>query len=76
MIVIFSLVSGGLGILGGILLGILIDQTKMHNAAKGYFRLEPYDDDNTGYYKINMIIPPDQDLLHKDIIILRKDSQN
>ena len=64
------------GIVAGTLLGAYLMSVKTRNAAKGYFMIEPYDNDNTGYYKINMIIPPDQDLLHKDIIILRKDSQN
>ena len=60
--------------LGGIVLGTIITRIFIDfRTAHGYFKLEPYDDDDTGFYKINIRIPGETDLLHNDRIILTKD---
>lgn len=60
--------------LGGVVLGSIITQILVHyRTAHGYFKLEPYDDDDTGFYKINIRIPGEIDLLEKDKIILAKE---
>mgnify|MGYP000192425532 CR=1 FL=1 len=59
--------------LGGVVIGIIVSKIGVRrSSAYGYFTLEPYDEDNTGFYKINMKVTPNQDLLKKDFIILEK----
>ena len=63
-----------LAFLGGVIAGLIITRLIFRRISGfGYFYLEPYDDDNTGFYKINMAIKPNQNLLKKDYIILEKD---
>lgn len=60
--------------LGGVVLGTIITLIFQHfRTAMGYFKLEPYDEDDTGFYKINIRIPDRTNLLHTDKIILRKE---
>lgn len=59
--------------LGGVVIGIIVSKIGvLRLSAYGHFKLEPYDEDNTGFYKINMKVTPNQDLLKKDFIILEK----
>lgn len=59
--------------LGGVVIGIIISKIGVRrSSAYGHFKIEPYDEDNTGFYKINMEVTPNQDLLKKDYIILEK----
>lgn len=59
---------------GGVAVGAIITEILVyHNTTHGYFKLEPYDDDNTGFYKVNIRIPSNVDLLKKDRIILNKE---
>ena len=59
--------------LGGVVIGIIVSKIGVRrSSAYGHFTLEPYDEDNTGFYKINMKVTPNQDLLKKDFIILEK----
>ena len=61
--------------LGGVILGgILTNALFYMKCGRGYFKLVPYDEDNTGFYKVNIRIPSDQDLLKKDKIILAKEN--
>ncbi len=61
--------------LGGVILGsILTNALFCMKCGRGYFKLVPYDEDNTGFYKVNIRIPSDQDLLKKDKIILAKEN--
>lgn len=47
-----------------------------HKSGYGYFMVEPYDDDNTGFYKINIRVPTQNKLSKKkQIILYREDSQ-
>ena len=65
-----------LGMAFGIILTIIFRRFK---TAIGYFKLEPYDEDDTGFYKINIRIPGESNerLLHANKIILHKEkSQN
>lgn len=60
--------------LGGVALGTIFTFIFQHfRTAMGYFKLEPYDEDDTGFYKINIRIPGRTNLLHTDRIILRKE---
>lgn len=60
--------------LGGAALGTIFALIFQHfRTALGYFKLEPYDEDDTGFYKINIRIPDRTNLLHTDRIILRKE---
>ena len=59
--------------LGGVVIGIIVSKIGVQrSSAYGNFKIEPYDEDNTGFYKINMEVTPNQDLLKKDFIILEK----
>ena len=65
-----------LGMAFGIILTLIFRHFK---TAIGYFKLEPYDEDDTGFYKINIRIPGESNerLLHANKIILHKEkSQN
>ena len=60
--------------LGGIVLGIVVILVFQHfRTALGYFKVEPYDEDDTGYYKVNIRIVDKTNLLHTDKIILHKE---
>lgn len=39
----------------------------------GRFKLEPYDDDDTGFYTISIEIEHKELLLHKSYVILKKE---
>lgn len=41
----------------------------------GYFTVEPYDEDDTGFYRVNMRIPPENqfDLLKQERLILYRE---
>ena len=61
--------------LGGVIVGVIAERLiTRKTAALGYFRIDPYDDDNTGFYKISMHVTPGQNLLKKDYIVLEKDN--
>lgn len=61
--------------LGGVILGTILTNVLFYTkCGRGYFKLVPYDEDNTGFYKVNIRIPSDQDLLKKDKIILAKEN--
>ena len=61
-----------LGMMFGIILTLIFRHFK---TAIGYFKLEPYDEDDTGFYKINIRIPGESNerLLHANKIILNKE---
>ena len=60
--------------LGGVVLGIVVTLVFQHfRTTLGYFKVEPYDEDDTGYYKVNIRIVDKTNLLHTDRIILRKE---
>lgn len=59
--------------ISGLLIGILIGYSiRKRNTAVGRFYLKPYDEEDTGFYNIFVDIIPNQDLLHKDYILLKK----
>ena len=61
----------------GLLIGILIgDAIRKKGTAVGRFYLKPYDEDDTGFYNIFVDIIPNQDLLHKNYILLKKEEMN
>lgn len=61
----------------GLLIGILIgDAIRKKGTAVGRFYLKPYDEDNTGFYNVFVDIIPNQDLLHKNYILLKKEEMN
>lgn len=58
----------------GLLIGILIDDAiRKKGTAVGHFYLKPYDEDDTGFYNVFVDIIPNQDLLHKNYILLKKE---
>ena len=60
--------------LGGVVVGLITARSVIRRVSGfGYFKLEPYDEDDTGFYRINVSIAPGLNLLKKDYIILRKD---
>ena len=61
----------------GLLIGILIgDAIRKKGTAVGHFYLKPYDEDDTGFYNIFLDIIPNQDLLHKNYILLKKEEMS
>lgn len=61
----------------GLLIGILIgDAIRKKGTAVGRFYLKPYDEDDTGFYNVFVDIIPNQDLLHKNYILLKKEEMN
>lgn len=61
--------------LGGVILGgILTNALFYMKCGRGYFTVIPYDEDDTGFYKVNIRIPSEQNLLKKDRIILAKEN--
>ena len=60
--------------LGGVLLGSIITQLIVrHKTGYGYFKIEPYSDEEPDMYKVNVCLTPDQSLLTVDKIWLHKD---
>ena len=58
----------------GLLLGSIITLTiREVLSGNGYFKLVPYDEENTGFYRINVRIISNQDLMKKRYIVLRKE---
>lgn len=65
-----------LAFLGGVIFGTIVTRILIDiKSANGYFKVEPYKNDDTvdGLYSINMRLDPDQNLLKKNIIILHKE---
>ena len=64
----------------GIVLGwVLSSLYSIKHTSNGYFTIEPYDEEETGFYRVNMRIPIEEqtDLMHKERLILyREYSQN
>lgn len=61
----------------GLLIGILIgDAIRKKRTAVGRFYLKSYDEDDTGFYKVYVDIIPNQDLLHKNYILLKKEEMS
>lgn len=61
----------------GLLIGILVgDAIRKKGTAVGRFYLKPYDEDDTGFYNVFVDIIPNQDLLHKNYILLKKEDMN
>ena len=62
-----------LAFLGGVILGSIITQILLHRrAGYGYFKVEPYKDEE-GFYTVNVRIPNEQDLVHVEKILLKKE---
>ena len=62
-----------LAFLIGVILGTIISQVLIHHrTGYGYFKVEPYKDEE-GFYTVNVRIPNEQDLLHIDKIILKRE---
>ncbi len=63
----------------GVAIGwMLADLFFNRKTTSGYFTIEPYDEDDTGFYCVNMRIPPEnQDNLldKKRIVLYREHSQ-
>ena len=60
--------------LGGVLLGSIITQLIVrHKTGYGYFKIEPYSDEEPDMYKVNVCLTPDQSLLKVNKIWLYKD---
>ena len=61
----------------GLLIGILIgDAIRKKGTAVGRFYLKPYDEDDTGFYNVYVDIIPNQDLLDKNYILLKKEEMS
>ena len=61
--------------LGGILLGSILTQLIVRNkTGYGYFKIEPYSDEEPDMYKVNVCLTPDQSLLKVNKIWLYKDT--
>ena len=61
--------------LGGVLLGSIITQLIVrHKTGYGYFKIEPYSDEEPDMYKVNVCLTPDQSLLKVNKIWLYKDT--
>lgn len=60
---------------GGVIVGSVVTQIIFRcKSGYGRFKLEPYDtEEEDGFYKINVAIPQEQNLLKVDKIILTKD---
>ena len=60
--------------LGGVLLGSIITQLIVRNkTGYGYFKIEPYSDEEPDMDKVNVCLTPDQSLLKVNKIWLYKD---
>lgn len=62
-------------LIGGILGWLVSMWFTQKRTASGYFSIEPYDDDNTGFYRVNMRIPPSEqaELMNKKRLILYRE---
>lgn len=60
--------------LGGVLVGSILTQLIVrHKTGYGYFKIEPYSDEEPDMYKVNVCLTPDQSLLKVNKIWLHKD---
>ena len=60
----------------GIVLGwVLSSLYSIKPTCNGYFTIEPYDEEETGFYRVNMRIPIEEqtDLIHKERLILYRE---
>lgn len=60
----------------GIALGwVLSSLYSIKHTSNGYFTIEPYDEEETGFYRVNMRIPIEEqtDLIHKERLILYRE---
>ena len=62
-----------LAFLIGVILGTIITQVLVqYRTGYGYFKVEPYKDEE-GFYTVNVRIPNEQNLLNIDKIILKRE---
>ena len=62
-----------LAFLVGVILGTIITKALVHHRiGYGYFKVEPYKDEE-GFYTVNVRIPNEQNLLNIDKIILKRE---
>ena len=63
--------------LGGVFLGIIFAAICLSvKAGRGYFKVEPYIDEDgplDGIYEVNVRLKPNQDLIKKDVVVLIKE---
>ena len=61
-----------LGLMAGYAIAKLFTEKK---TSTGYFTIEPYDEEETGFYRVNMRIPIEEqtDLMHKERLILYRE---
>lgn len=60
--------------IGGMFIGcLLVGLPFVKTGVFGRFKLEPYDDDDTGFYTISIEIEHKELLLHKSYVILKKE---
>lgn len=60
----------------GITIGwVLSSLYSIKHTSNGYFTIEPYDEEETGFYRVNMRIPIEEqtDLIHKERLILYRE---
>ena len=60
----------------GIVLGWVSSSLySIKHTSNGYFTIEPYDEEETGFYRVNMRIPIEEqtDLIHKERLILYRE---
>lgn len=60
----------------GIVLGwVLSSLYSIKHTSNGYFTIEPYDEEETGFYRVNMRISIEEqtDLMHKKRLILYRE---
>lgn len=69
---LFLLIDSIFGVFVGFIIKAAIDRVRLRKTPRGYFKVEPYDEDQTGYYKIHIELLTGQDLLHTNFIILHK----
>ena len=63
--------------LGGVLVGSILTQLIVrHKTGYGYFKIEPYSDEEPDMYKVNVSLPKNQQLLTKKTIILKIDTSH
>lgn len=61
--------------LGGVVVGWFISGLAfVKTAVFGKFSLEPYDEDDTGFYNFKIEVEHKENLLYRDYIILKKDN--
>lgn len=68
-----------IGVLIGSLFTVMIFMTdklrKKESIGHGFFIVEAVDDDDTGFYNVNVRIPPNQDLLNLKELVLKKETR-